>query len=382
MAALTFGLRVSGICKKLNGRKVRSYVTCGLTFFVLFLLIRCEHPSEKGAVSIIWKDNKAVAIALPDRLAGNEGNISVRVKAGYNEEVTILGEVEKRADSLIFTPMIPFTRGLVYEVFDQKELIESFSVPKANAEDAPRVVAIYPSQDTVPENLLKIYLQFSQPMQEGRSSEYIMLVNGGSDTIKGAFLDLQPELWNENRTQLTLWLDPGRIKRDLLPNQKLGTPMQKNRGYRIMISDEWKSTQGSPLGKAYSKTFVTTSRDSVSPNPRNWKIVSPRAETVSALQIDFYESLDHGLLDEAFTVSNEKGMSVAGQWNFIQEEAKALFVPKEKWLAGQYHLKVDTRLEDLASNNINRPFDREITKTGTPVDQEDFVLIDFRIGPL
>ena len=55
-------------------------------------------------------------------------------------------------------------------------------------------------------------------MEEGRSTRYVVLVKEGVDTLKGTFLDLQPELWNDDATELTLWLDPGRIKLDLIPN--------------------------------------------------------------------------------------------------------------------------------------------------------------------
>ena len=77
----------------------------------------------------------------------------------------------------------------------------------------------------MPENLLKIYLRFSHPMREGQSDKYISLIKNGKDTLPDVFLNLQPELWNEDRTVLTVWLDPGRIKRDLQPNLKLGNPL-------------------------------------------------------------------------------------------------------------------------------------------------------------
>ena len=83
-------------------------------------------------------------------------------------------------------------------------------------------MAIYPTQDTVPENLLKIYLQFSKPMREGQALRHIELLKNNRDTLPGVFLDLQPELWNVDRTTLTVWLDPGRIKRDLQPNGPIG----------------------------------------------------------------------------------------------------------------------------------------------------------------
>ena len=63
-------------------------------------------------------------------------------------------------------------------------------------------------------------------MQEGQALENITVIKNGKDTIPSIFLDLQPELWNKERTILTLWLDPGRIKRDLQPNKKLGLPLE------------------------------------------------------------------------------------------------------------------------------------------------------------
>ena len=47
-------------------------------------------------------------------------------------------------------------------------------------------------------------------MQEGHSLENILLIRNEKDTIRDAFLDLQPELWNKEGTVLTLWFDPGK----------------------------------------------------------------------------------------------------------------------------------------------------------------------------
>ncbi|MCE6989647.1 Ig-like domain-containing protein [Dyadobacter sp. CY323] len=361
-------------------RRVRLYITCSLTFFVLIQLFSCEETRKKGTASVIWKDKNAVAISFPEWwLTDKKGAVSVRVRAGYDNEVMMFGDLEKRADSITFTPLIPFTRGLSYEVFEGEKLLTSFSIPKTESKDAPRLLAVHPANDTVPENLLKIYLQFSQPMQEGKSAYLVTLIRNDGDTIKGAFLDLQPELWNENRTQLTLWLDPGRIKRDLQPNKKLGAPLQKNQGYKIVVSDKWKDTQGSLLARSYSKSFVTTSRDSLSPVPGNWKMNVPNANSVSHLQVYFSEPLDHGLLDEAFTIVNENGDLIDGRWQFNSEATAAAFIPNKTWKSGTYQLEVDTRLEDLASNNVNRPFDRDITKNSDVKLKQNFVKLAFQV---
>ncbi|MEP6795167.1 MAG: Ig-like domain-containing protein, partial [Saprospiraceae bacterium] len=250
---------------------------------------------------------------------------------------------------------------LHYVMWAKGARIGAFAVPVPDSADGAKLLAIYPSQDTLPENLLKIYLHFSRPMQEGMSDKYVALVKNGRDTVAGAFLNLQPELWNEDRTKLTLWLDPGRTKRELIPNQKLGAPLMKNAGYQIVVLPQWRDQQGLPLSQTYTKAFVTIARDSLSPDLKLWKLTIPTINTSNPLEISFGESLDCGLLNEAMKVKNEKGINVSGKWQFDRTETSGSFIPAENWIAGKHSLQIDTRLEDLAGNNLNRPFDRDIT---------------------
>jgi len=250
-----------------------------------------------------------------------------------------------------------------YEVRARGKRVGSFEITEPYGNNAPNVVAVYPSADTLPENLLKIYLHFDQPMREGLSAQYVTLIKNGSDTVHEAFLDLQPELWNAERTVLTLSLDPGRIKRDLQPNKRLGVPMHSNAHYQIIVSDAWQNKRGQKLAKPFQKNFVTARKDTKSPEPSEWTLVPPASKTRQALQIDFHESLDHSLLREVFQIQDGKGQTVNGQWKTGQFERQAAFIPAQNWAPGQYKLLIETRLEDLPGNNLNRPFDRDLTKT-------------------
>ena len=134
--------------------------------------------------------------------------------------------IHLRMMRVIFKPMIAFTRGLKYKVYVRNELIDEIADTDLLIQStAPEVVAVYPALDTLPENLLKFYIRFSKPMQEGDELQHIHLIKDGRDTMSSVFLDL--ELWNNERTMLTLWLDPGRIKRELQPNKLLGPPLNK-----------------------------------------------------------------------------------------------------------------------------------------------------------
>ncbi|MEO6287579.1 MAG: hypothetical protein ABIN80_23540 [Dyadobacter sp.] len=351
---------------------VRSYVMYGLTFFVCFnILCSCGTGTESDKIDITWKDKRAVAITFPLRMIENVPldsivqlvtiHLLIKTQPETPSLTAVLGEYTLDNGIVTFTPLVPFTRGLHYVMWAKGARIGAFAVPVPDSADGAKLLAIYPSQDTLPENLLKIYLHFSRPMQEGMSDKYVALVKNGRDTVAGAFLNLQPELWNEDRTKLTLWLDPGRTKRELIPNQKLGAPLMKNAGYQIVVLPQWRDQQGLPLSQTYTKAFVTIARDSLSPDLKLWKLTIPTINTSNPLEISFGESLDCGLLNEAMKVKNEKGINVSGKWQFDRTETSGSFIPAENWIAGKHSLQIDTRLEDLAGNNLNRPFDRDIT---------------------
>lgn len=336
-----------------------------LVFFVLALIYGCG-GGQNDKITIQWKDNKATGVFIPKHLIGNIGPgsfdmIEVSLVTGQNP-VPILGNYNTENNAVLFQPLIPFTRGLHYDIRLKGEQIARFEIPPADPANAPALSAIFPSQDTLPENLLKIYLHFSRPMREGQSGKYIVLVKNNMDTIRGAFLDLQPELWNENRTVLTLWLDPGRIKRDLRPNQLLGAPLQKNAAYQITVSSEWQDETGGKLLKNYTKNFVTNERDSLSPKPSLWKTKSPKASTTQPFKVYFQEPLDHSLLTETLSIQTEKGEHISGKWQIGLNEKTALFVPDQIWKPGKFKLQIEPRLEDLAGNNLARPFDRNISR--------------------
>lgn len=294
-------------------------------------------------------------------------------------QVAILGDFSQEKESVVFTPLIPFTRGLKYEVLVSDQPVGKFEIPPADRKEAPTLLAIYPTADSLPENLLKIHLHFSNPMRETQSAKYVALVKNETDTVAGAFLDLQPELWNEDRTMLTLWLDPGRIKRDLIPNKTLGAPLKKHERYKIIVSSRWQDQQGLNLRQQYSKAFVTTPRDSDCPMPNLWEIKCPKSGTLQALSINFNEPLDFTLLTETIGIHASGKKIVTGQWRVQDLEKTAIFTPDQRWSSGTYSLQIEAHLEDLAGNNLNRPFDRDITKKQTAINPTKFVNLPFRI---
>lgn len=359
---------------------MKFYVYCRLCqwhnlFLLFFFFISCH--TEQKEISIVWKDGKAVGIFIPTKMIKGFrkdaiGNSIVIHNVSDTNATNLLGNLSWKVgnkETLYFEPLIPFTNGMRYSLHVANQKVASFSI-LSEKKIAPQVITIYPEIDTLPENLLKIYIRFSQPMREGISANAIHIISNRKDTLQNTFLDLQPELWNEDRTVLTLWLDPGRIKRALQPNQRMGNPLKKTLHYEIIIADSWQSEAGIKLEKSFHKTFEVGDRDSMIPKIEEWRIGIPAKNTMDPILFFIPETLDHYLLNESITIINNSNLTIIGKINISKKGALCTFIPTVKWNSGNYQIRIDSKLEDLAGNNLNRPFDRDIKNSKKPSSQK------------
>lgn len=363
--------------------RIFALIRYATTYLIFFFITACTTNSREGeSISIVWKEDKAIAITIPRQFLKNlpddslKDIVTVHLVNGGNQPA-ILGENILVEEGVRFEPLIPFRSKYKYEVRIRNSKIGEITIPAPLNSKAPAILGVFPSQDTLPQNLLKFYFQFLQPMREGEALKHIFLVSR-NDTVPFVFLDLQPELWNQERTMLTLWLDPGRIKRELQPNKKLGEPLEKNRWYELIVDPSWADAKGDVLAKTFSRSFFVSERDSLSPVMELWKIIAPKPGSRDALQVEFDENLDYVLVKEAIEILDEGGKPVAGEVILIKEESVYLFEPEIPWKTGMYKFQSEGRLEDLAGNNLNRVFDRDISQS-TDVADKDFYSRKFRI---
>lgn len=344
------------------------------SFLVFSLLFSCNNKSEEKPITVQWENNKATAIFIPSSFFKEIPADSLIVSiADTRVKEPILGEYRHTDSGVVFRPLIPFTRGMRYAVTARASMLGLVQIPPPE-NNPPQLVSIYPTQDTLPENQLKLYLLFSKPMQEGTAMKNLVLIRGDKDTVTSAFLDLQQELWDHDRKMLTLWFDPGRIKRDLQPNKTMGAPLKKGERYRLLISEDWEDTEAIRLGQSYKKMFVTTSRDDKLPDPNKWDIQTPVSGTKDALIIEFKESLDYALIKSSITITDKAGNNIDGTIETGKKETSMRFIPADAWKAETYVLVIESRIEDLAGNNMIRLFDNDLTKP-----QNDKVKGEFRI---
>ncbi len=347
-------------------KKVRFCLPWNLIFS--FCLFACsEHADKPEALTIIWVNEKPTGIFVPHQIVSTFSGDSVEHLLHFHlagNKTVILGEYKITDDGIEFVPAIPLTQGLKYDAYWANKLIGELSIPFA-AGDAPSVLAVYPSPDTLPENLLKFYIKFSKPMQEGDALDHVRLIRNNRDTLSSVFLDLEPGLWNKDATMLTLWLDPGRIKRGLQPNQLLGPPLQKDEHYQLLIKKNWQDARGVLLQQEYQKKFYTGIRDSISPDPNSWTIEVPAAGEPGEVTIYFHEPLDFVLLTNTMRIIDENAKNIEGVFHVKDSEKAIGFIPQTKWRPGHYTLEIEPRLEDLSGNNLNHLFDTDLDQMQT-----------------
>lgn len=359
-----YGPPMKLICNFLVLAIIRLSRPLSLIFFVFISVAACKQK-DKEEITIVWNNEQASGISVPKSLLQHRQTDSISASLQIrleNNSTVMLGVYSITDDQILFKPLIPLTPGLSYGIFSKNNQIGKIKVPAPNPASVPRLVATYPTQDTVPENMLKLYFQFAAPMREGEALKHILLLNNHNDSVPDVFLNLQPELWNKERTVLTVWLDPGRIKRDLIPNREKGNPLHKGQQYTLSISKDWKDTKGLSLPQSYTRKLIVGERDNASPMPEKWILQLPAEGTSEPLRVSFGEALDYFLIKETIGIVDEKGNSVPGKIKIINKEKGFEFFHNIHWQRQSYFIQAASQLEDLAGNNLNRVFDRDILR--------------------
>jgi hypothetical protein len=278
---------------------------------------------------------------------------------------------------LVFFPRFPFEAGMSYRaVLDSSAFagaeplhVESkFAAPPAPAGKAAGVSAIYPSSDTLPENLLRFYLHFATPMRRGEAYQHIRLRDDKGAVIATPFLEVSEELWDPSGERLTLLIDPGRIKRGLKPREDLGPVLESGRSYSLVIDADWSDAAGQPLGKPIEKKFHTGLPVERGIEVKDWKLDVPASDSRNPLTIEFPGPLDHALLLHALSVVGPEGQPVIGDVALAGAETRWVFTPKVVWKPGKYELVVERVLEDVAGNRVGRAF--EVDEDARPINSE------------
>ena len=291
----------------------------------------------------------------------------------------VQGTYRVAEDTLTFEPDFPFSPGVDYrvEVADNLAKVDSFDgvqfsrlgrefvgvsfcLPDSPSLGLPQVQRIFPTGDELPNNILRFYIYFSNPMKTGWAGRAVSLHGEDGNEVENVFMEFKQELWSPDQKRLTLLLDPGRIKRGVATNDRLGDALEVGHSYSLLINGAWPDAYGKPLGKDHEKTFRVISPVRSKVALGNWVVNPPTAGTTSPLEIAFDRPLDHALLKRLLCVRDANGREVLGRVEPDHWETQCLFIPHLPWKSGAYLLTAQPELEDLAGNNLRGPMDHQV----------------------
>ncbi len=302
----------------------------------------------------------------------------------------MLGRYWFRDGLVTFTPEYPLTPGLKYRATlntakfpdylgKPVTITSTHTVAAVNMTPTTVVQAVYPSADVLPENLLKFYLHFSAPMNGGHIYDHIKLLNSDGKPVELPFLEIDEELWNPEMTRLTLFIDPGRIKREVKPLEDIGPALEAGKAFTLVIDKAWQDGKGAPLKESFRKQFKVSAPDRTPLDPKTWRIKAPATGTVAALTVEFPKSMDHALAQRLIWVTGPDKQRVAGNVTLQNQEQRWLFTPEKAWSPGTYQLQTLTTIEDLAGNNIGKAFEVDVFEGVEKRIKNETVSIPFAI---
>jgi hypothetical protein len=301
-------------------------------------------------------------------LSREEWTDVLRVSVGETS-TAMLGSYSVVDRTIRFVPAFPLDPGRPYRAIyspaavpgaassAHEPVVVTLSLPPIATDPTTVVSQIFPSADVVPENQLRLYVHFSAPMGRRGGLDYIRLLDDAGKEVVDPFLPLDAEFWNDDFTRYTVFFDPGRQKRGILPNAQLGRSLVPGRRYTLVVSREWRDGNGLPLKTEYRREFRVAKADEHPIDYKSWRVGPTTAGTQSPLVVTFPEPLDHGLLLRALGVTAGDEQFIAGDVKIEEHETRWNFTPRSPWQAGRHHLVALAMLEDLAGNRIGRAFE-------------------------
>lgn len=264
-----------------------------------------------------------------------------------------------------FTPRFAAVPGTVYAVVGRRDEREPWrelsrvAVPAADRPPHTVVETIDPSVESVPANLLRFSVTFSSEMEEGSAAGRVQLLDETGAVMPGTLLEMPPELWDRSRRRLTVLLEPGRIKRGLQPHVQAGAPLREGSTISFVVDSGLRDAAGAPLLDGARRTFRVGAALRARVDPSEWEVRWPE-ESGNPLVVRFDRPLDRALVLRCLVVVDRQAHPVPGRATLDQDALVWVFTPATG--VGDWKLRIDTRLEDLAGNSVRRVFDRDLAR--------------------
>ena len=126
-------------------------------------------------------------------------------------------------------------------------------------------------------------------MSEGwaASEQFRVSREDTGETLDDVFLPPEPELWDPERKRLTMLLDPGRIKRGLVPNLEFGYPLVEGTTVRVAVDPAFRDAAGQPLRAGAERSYSIGPALRARIDPAAWRLTASTAGSRDPLLVEF-----------------------------------------------------------------------------------------------
>jgi hypothetical protein len=223
-------------------------------------------------------------------------------------------------------------------------------------------VAVHPSGEEVPANLLRISLVFARPVGAP------VLPRLALRRVEGTVIEkpfLEQELWSPSGKILTVLLHPGRVKSGLIAHEQAGPVLKSDVSVDLTLD-------GKPV-----KRWTVGADDHEGPNAAQWRVQAVRAGTRQALVVELNSPVEARDVDY-IAVADSSSRRLPGVATLANAERRWTLVPAEAWRQGSYQIAVFSQLEDSAGNRLGGQFEEGAL---TPKAKVEDASIPFTVLP-
>jgi hypothetical protein len=218
-------------------------------------------------------------------------------------------------------------------------------------------IRISPQAMVLPANTLRFYLHFPRSGEAHFDRDHLWLLNEEEQVVPDPFLVLSQELWSIDGRRLTVLMEPGRIKRGLGTDPSHEPALVVGRTYSLVVT---------ALGQTARHTFRVSDPVLEAVDETRWRLVSPTAGSLDPAVVHFDRVMDAALCEDEIGILTPSGEVAATRVSLAPDGTAARLIPSHPWRAGEHHLVVSERLEDVCGNRLGEALDHDLGAAGPP----------------
>ena len=101
-------------------------------------------------------------------------------------------------------------------------------------------------------------------------------------------------------------------------------------------------------------------------NETYWRFVSPTVGSLDPAVVHFDRAMDAALCEDEIRILTPFGEVVQTRVSLAPDGTAARLIPSHPWRAGEHHLVVSERLEDVCGNRLGEALDHDLGAGGSP----------------